>query len=233
MNVSRRGFVGCALGSIVLGGCARRRNDKPTPPIGFQEDEAEMIINVAVDLSGSFEEMMVTNGMAYQFLIELIDRYYIGRIGSKDRLILSQISGSDKPLLWEGSPFQLRLDYPTPDKFREFLLSKSDRNSSRVYESIGKSLNYMLRQPVVAHGRAQCGLFVLSDLVDSSTNKVAGEELVMKSLKRFAKVGGIFAFYFVDQGEMPKWMDRFEAAGFHDVILMGYVNGHPPFPEFS
>ena len=104
-------------------GCEKRRESSHTT---FAHDgNAEYVLGVVIDLSGSFSDLMAEKGQAHAFLLQVIDAYFRDRIGSQDKLIIAQISGNERALLWEGKPLQLRRDFPTPESFRNMLRMKS------------------------------------------------------------------------------------------------------------
>src|SRR5579885_1386291 len=72
--------------------------------VSFDEDEAELIVNVCLDVTGSFEPMMFgadgQDGKAFKTFLQIHDRFFRNRRqDSKDRLILTRISGSKRAVL--------------------------------------------------------------------------------------------------------------------------------------
>ena len=119
---------------IFLTGCEKRRESSQA--IFNSDQDVEYVLSVIVDLSGSFEDLMAEKGKAYEFLLHVVDRYFRDRIGSQDKLMISQISANERSLLWEGTPLQLRREFPTPEAFRNLLRSKADPVGSRVNDAV-------------------------------------------------------------------------------------------------
>src|SRR5258708_19564846 len=116
-----RSFV--VFASFVLAcGCGPIRE---IPSTVLAPDEDEHVACVVIDLSGSFEHMMAEDGKAYDFVLQVIDRFFRDRIGTRDKLIIAQVSASDRLLLWHGTPQELRQQFPSPIAFRPFLFQKT------------------------------------------------------------------------------------------------------------
>src|SRR4051794_16430815 len=96
-------------GAILLLVITLSAMDRPAaPPSGFDlfnENEIEhtRVVEVLVDMSGSFINKMTLTGEGYKMCLEIVHKYH--RVGDrKDRLILAKISGNGKnrALIWDG-----------------------------------------------------------------------------------------------------------------------------------
>lgn len=196
---------------MVATGCERRHD---VQPFVTEEEDSEFVVAVLVDLSGSFLERMTEGREAHQFLMGLLDRFFRQRVGTNDQLILAQISGTpDRALLWQGSPVELRRDFPTAQAFAEFLRSKADANGSCVHSAIVQTIEYLTSMPGVAQGKSKSALFVLSDLVDEGSSGNVSRRDVVAALQDLARLQGAFFFYFVDQRQIPPWRRELLKAG--------------------
>ncbi len=214
---------------IWLTGCGERI-ESADRSVTARQDESEFVLAVVLDLSGSFTHQMADQGKAYEFSLAVLDRYFRHRNGMNDRLILAQISGTQRSLLWEGSPLQLRQDFPSADAFRQFLLDKADPNGSLVNEGVANAVDYVARNPRIASGKAKSAVFVLSDMFDTSPDPAAAEQRLMQSLGDYSRAGGAVGLYYVDQSQVTNWQQKLHNAGFQDYCVECEIVGRPSLP---
>src|SRR5665213_2803801 len=154
-------------------GCQKRTG---RPPV--VENENDYVLAVLIDLSGSFSREFAERGKAHSFLLRIVDTYFRDRIGTNDQIIIAQISAADRSLLWQGTPLELRREFPSAAKFRDFLLSKADPTGSLVHDALTQTCDYVMSQPSVASGRAKSAVFVLSDMEDNGPEPGESKERV-------------------------------------------------------
>src|SRR5260221_7457613 len=155
-----------AAAGLTLTGCEQVSREETGSVLNAQDPE--FVLCVAIDLSGSFAEMMSEgNGRAYRFLLSAIDRYFRGTVGDNVRIIIAQLSATDRPLLWDGTPRTLRKQFPDAQSFRQFLIKNSNPNGSRLHDGIRDELTYLMSLPGVASGKTKSCLLVLSDMDDN------------------------------------------------------------------
>lgn len=228
---------------VVLAGCTPRQQVEQRT---FEKSDSEYVIAVIVDMSGSFSGKMANDGVAYRFCLGLIDRYFKDRIATNDRLVISQISSNTQALLFEGRPLDLRKQFPTPAKFREFL---ADGNSggSPIHDAITQTVRYLLDDEAVASGRAKTALFVLSDMDDTSgvtVTQVGGkvqytetpndsEERAVEVLTEFGQANGIVGLYYVGPGFISRWNDNLRKASVKDFRVQSSIVARPQLPSFE
>jgi len=193
-------------------------------------DDSEFLMMVVVDLSGSFTDLMAEQGKAYDFAMQVIDRYFRDRIGTKDRLILAQISGTDRTLLWEGEPLALRQEYPTADSFRQFLLQKKDPNGSRVHDGLAHAVEYLCAQPNISNRKAKSAIFVLSDMLDNAPNPKESERRLVTAFEDYGHLGGVVGMYYVDQLLVTTWSRHLKGAQLREFCLESEIVGNPRLP---
>ncbi len=223
-------FLTVSLAGIFTAiGCQKRIETGPTV---FEVDQNDYQMNIVLDLSGSFLPMMAENGKAFQFVQMVIDKYFRDRIGTNDRIVIAQISASNRPMLWEGTPLSLRRDFPTPEKFRDFLLSKANPNGSRVYEGLGKSLAYLTDSSGTSTS-AKKAVFVLSDMLDNATDSAVTQDEAVNVLARISKEGGVIGMYYVDQNEVLRWRELLRNAGAKNFCIESEIVGRPNLPNFE
>lgn len=221
--------VACALAASLVG-CAPRRDSGKT---AFQEGSHDYICVVAIDLSGSFQHQMAEQGLAYDFLMTLLKRYYDQHSGSADRVVLVQLSGTQRSILWAGTPRELRQRFPTSIAFRDFLNEKADPNGSMIYEGLLNAFTHVNSDPRVASGKARSGFFVLSDMLDNHPNQEQSLQNLLTSMSQYASQGNVIGLYYVDQLELAIWQKRLQDAGFREFCVEADFVGKPVLPNLE
>lgn len=214
---------------IFSAGCQRRSDESRT---GFDEPQNEYVLALVLDLSSSSLELFKEDKAGYEFMMKLIDHYMMSVPGDAGRIVLVQLSGSDNPLLWEGSPMQLQQDFSSPNEFCEMLVAASKPSRSRVNEGLAKTLKYLLKHRSIQQGAKPC-VFVLSDMKDNGAFGSRYEADVLESLKELGRRGGITGLYFVDQSLVEKWEKHFRDAALRDFRVTPDFVVHPPLPNFE
>lgn len=213
---------------ISLSGCEKRREASRA----LVHDDSKFVMTILVDLSGSFEQMMAEGGKAYQFTLAVLDKYFRDRIGSDDKLIIAQISMNDRALLWQGTPLQLRQEFPSPQAFTTFLRERADPNGSLVHDGIAHTLEYVNSEPNVATGKARAAVFVLSDMLDNGT-KADAKDRALKALATFGKNGNVVGLYYVDQMLVAPWRQDLRQAGVKEFCVESEIVGKPQLPNLE
>lgn len=211
-----------------LAGCEKRQESERST---FTRNEAEHVLTIVLDLSGSFAEGMADNGPAFGFTLRLIDKFFREHIGTQDRIILAQISASDEPLLWEGTPLELRREFPTAQAFRAFLLERADPNGSLVYSGVTKALRYAMSRQDEHVTKSAC--LVLSDLVDHSASSKADARRMLQTVADYCQSGGEAAFFYVDQSVGPFLEKHLAEMGHAEVLVETEIVGTPTLPNFE
>jgi hypothetical protein len=216
--------------SILLGcGCDKRRQAPTTFAV---RDESQYVLIILLDLSGSFHQQMTEGGQAHRFSMQVIDHYFRERIGTNDKLIIAQISGEERALLWEGTPLQLQKDFPSSTAFGEFLRSKANPDASLVYEAIIHTIDYVLSDPSVSSGNAKSAIFVLSDMSDNGS-KPESKQRALQALAAYGESGGVVGLYYVDQLLVPEWRTILRDAGIPEICVESDIVGRPNLPNFE
>jgi hypothetical protein len=196
---------------IVACGCEKRR--EPQARVTAQDD-SEYVIAVLVDLSGSFLDKMTEGGQAHDFMLALIDRYFRDRIGTNDQIILAQISGTpDRALLWQGTPLELRKDFPNARAFSDFLRSKADPLGSHVHNAMTQTVEYVMSQPNVSTKKAKSAVFAMTDMLDNGPEPHASRAQAVNVLRDYGQIGGMVCLYYVDQTLIPVWQRELQKTG--------------------
>lgn len=191
--------------------------------------EYERVVVVGIDLSGSFLPLMADKGKAWEFLLKGIDRYMRGN--GSEKLILVQLSGNSGALIWDGTPTQLRKDFPDQEAFRKHLQSKADVNASRLHDGITEALEYLNTLPGVT-AKTKRALLVLSDMEDN-LSAPGSEQRLLRSLQEFAKRGGAVGMYFVSHPLVPRWRATLQAAGVRHHAVESHIVTSPTLPSFD
>jgi hypothetical protein len=216
----------------LVGGCSPHvEND--TPPVSLGREDADMLVVIGLDLSGSFADRMAEDGKGYEFTMRVADNYFRNSIGTNNRIVIAQLSGNDRALLWDGTPVQLRQSFPTAREFREFLRAKSVPAGSRIHDGVSDALDYVLSDPGVASGKTRCALFIASDFDDNAPNSQQSEQKLAGMLKEFGKKNGVAGFYFLEQTRVPVWRKHLAQSGIKNWICESEIVAYPPLPTFE
>lgn len=218
-----------ALLLVFAVGCEQVDQSQFSP---LQPESCEYVVLVAIDMSESFRKYMAEDGKAYDFVNHVVEKYFRDRIGGNDQIVITQLSGNNKPLLWQGTPFELRKEFPDKQKFRDFLLANADPTSSRINDGVHESLKYLLRTHSVARGNAKTVALILSDMEDEFPDEEQSSDRLISSLTTFAKRGHI-GFYYCSQHRMEDIEKKLEEAGISMYILECDIHGRPPMPSFE
>lgn len=198
----------------------------------LQPESCEYVVMVAIDMSQSFCKQMAEDGKAYDFMQQVVEKYFRDRIGGNDQIIITQLSGNNRPLLWQGTPFQLRKNFPDKAAFRNFLLANADSDASRINDGIHESLRYLMRTHSVGRGNAKTATLILSDMEDSFDDQDESGKRLISSLTNYAKRGSI-GFYYCSQHRMEDIEDKLAEAGITMYMLECDIHGNPPLPSFE
>jgi hypothetical protein len=223
----------CVLVLAYVAGCKPR--DKiadAADTIG--RDESAFKLMIVLDLSGSFQGLMVDNGHAWRFTMYCVDEYFKSRIGNEhDEIIIAQISGERRSLLWKGTPRRLREEFSSAAKFRDFLRRSASPNGSLVHAGSAHAVKYMTSQKAVQDGKAKSAVLILSDFLDNGPNPETTEQQAMDEFTKYIDMGGQLGLYYVDQDRYFHWREKFNAAGYDMVPVEVDIQGRPPLPKFE
>ena len=208
---------------VLVAGCSPRME---TTQRIIERDDGEYVVTMLFDLSGSFDGMMCEGGVAYEFALQAIQKYFRDRIGTNDKLVIAQISGIDRALLWEGTPHQLRKQFPSARAFAAFLRSKSHPAGSCVHKAIADSVEYILDKP---HKRS--AVLVISDMLD--TGPQDGRTTALEVLGKFATRNGVVGLYYVDPKLVSGWKADLQSAGFNEFCVESAIVARPTLPSFE
>ena len=215
---------------LILVGCSRR--PEGVEPV-LIEDDSEFVLTILLDLSGSFESLMADDGKAYEFALQVLDRYFRDQLGTNSKIIIAQISNTDRSLLWQGTPRELRQQFPTAKAFRDFLRGKYDPNGSRVYDAVAQTVNYVLNDPNVSSGKSKSAMFVLSDMLDSTSDSEQSKQRALQALADYGQRGGTLGLYYVDQLLVEEWRQHARDAGIRQCCVQADIVGRPQLPNFE
>ena len=224
MALAALGVAAC-LGWLVLD------SSRPTLEENLLGDdrEYERVVVIGIDLSGSFLQLMAERGKAWEFLLRVIDRYLRGN--GNEKLILVQLSGNANALIWDGTPSQLRKDFPDQEAFRKHLLSRADPNGSRLHDGISEALEYQAGLPGMTP-KTKRALLVLSDM-DDNQSAPGSEQRLVKALGDFGKRGGAVGMYFVDHFRVARWRSNLKAAGVRNHVVESHIVATPTLPTLD
>jgi hypothetical protein len=213
-------------------GC-QERTDRPEGM--FRADDGEYVLTIVLDMSSSFDELMAEDGKAWAFVCQVVDKYFRDRLGHADKLILAQLSASDRALLWRGTPLELRQEFPSASAFRDWLMSRADPHGSLIYEGVVQAVDYTLADPVVADGKGKAALFILSDMHDTAANRAQSRGRAVEALAKFAQRDGVIGLYYVDVRLVKEWRQLLSDAGVPvaNSRVEAEIVGRPLLPTFE
>lgn len=218
--------------AVLLCGCTKH-TEQDNQQVSLGREDPDYMVLIAVDMSGSFASLMTKDGKGYEFTMRVADKYFRNSIGTNNRIIIAQLSAGDRALLWDGTPIQLRQDFPSANEFREFLLKKSHPAGSRIYDGIADAFDYVLSDPSVQSGKTRTAVFILSDFDDTFPNREKSEQRVTQSLKAFAKTNGVVGFYFLDHFRVPTWRQHLRQSGIKQWVCESEIVAYPPLSSFE
>ncbi|MDA1016751.1 MAG: hypothetical protein O3A00_20125 [Planctomycetota bacterium] len=228
-KTSKRTAFIATLCLLTITGCGKRRDMAETNT--FDRNNHQHVVMIVMDLSGSFAEKMANDGKAYEFATACVDHYFRKSDPLNDRIILAQISGTERSLLWEGTPIQLRKDFPSADSFRNFLLTKADGGGSLVNRGVTNAIDYLNYHPRYGGGDAKTVTLILSDMDDTGSSD--SERGMNESLAAYARIDGSIGIYFCNQLLVESWKDRLSRAGVQNCIVESEIVGKPELPKFE
>ena len=205
------------------GGCARHDTSQS---VTFEQEAVDYTLLIIADI-----DVIKSNPRAFDFVTYAVDHYFQERVGTHDQIIISGLSGNKRPLLFHGTPSDLRQQMPTEEAFRKYLLDRSDPGR-RINDGIADSLDYLAHTSSVKSGGAAPIALIVSSMIDGQPESQESDGRVMAELIKFGKAGGTMAFYFCDQTRMGAVRERMEKAGFGWEILECDIHGRPPLPTY-
>jgi len=223
-----RSFLTFAV--LLACGCTPRVQTAPSTVFAPPEDEH--VCCIVFDLSGSFTQHMIDGGAAYEFALQVIDRYFRDRIGTRDKIVIAQISAADRFLLWHGTPQELRQQFPSADDFRTFLSQHADPAGSRVFDGVSQAVRYVLTEPAVVAG-AKPAVFVLSDLLDTSPDVEECLNRTKDALKELGEKDGTIGFYYVAHDLVSDWRAWLQTTGVRHSVVTSEIVATPELPSWD
>lgn len=162
----------------------------------------------------------------------LMDQFFTTGAGGETRVVIVQLSGNDRAVLFEGTPNELRTKFRSPKELNAFLTSQADGSSSHVYHATSQTLNYVASIPgITENTRTLTAL--LSDMEDNELNSATrsrNARVLLTSLKRYQQLGGGLALSYVADSEISRWQSAFSNAGFEPgtYIIENNIVETPP-----
>jgi hypothetical protein len=220
--------------AILITGCGPRRERVSVQRMPLPDQDATTLM-IVVDLSGSFQQLMAEDGKAWELTIEAIDKYMRERAGASpdDQILLANISGARKSLMWQGTPRSFRKDFQTKEKFRNFLQSKADPQGSLVHDGIAHAVEYMSAHPRLQNSNGKSVILICSDMLDNGPEPEKSELRLMSALTSYLQKGGVVSIYYCDQLEYAKWRQKFTDAGFASCAIECDFHGKPTLPDLQ
>lgn len=206
-----------ALVSLTLPSCLQKG---PGGGAAVEADQADALLVICYDLTPSFLDRMqgrdAGDGQAFRLSLKLRDSFFQDKDEhSKDRIIISRISGTKKRVhLFEGEPRDFHETFPDPDALRRFLLkAPDDEGGSRVFENIEDNVAYV-NSIFRTSAHLKAAICVLSDMDNTHSDKPDAKERLLKSLKEYAANGGVFCVYGCDPSYHREWDEALPKLGF-------------------
>ncbi len=215
---------------LMMAGCAKRQETQE--PI-LSTTEADYHVTVVIDMSASFDTLMAEQGLAYQFLMAVLDKYFQDKVGGHDQLVISRIAATGQSLLWQGTAQELREEFPDAASFRDFLKKSANPNGSPIYAALSNSLENAMADRNVASHRAKLALFALTDMQDNAPDSEIAKERLLKLLKDYAKCDGVLGIYYVDPNLAGEWRLNLAKSGIKEWRVESWIVQRPELPNFD
>lgn len=228
--------VYCYLTVLVIlvaafSGCQKRSAGSAAPP-PFRDDKVEYVLTFVLDLSKKYSQHMGEDARSYNFFQKVSEKFFRQRMGEDDRILISQMSGRERALIWEGKPTSMRRHFPTSLAFNQFLERKSDPSGARVYAALADTFEYLAKRHDVDTETMMLTV-ILSDMIDiSDGNTEEDRARMIDSLRNYRVAGGQLVLYWVDPSKVDEWDEILDEAGFPPRIWMDFVED-PEIPEFE
>ncbi len=209
--------------SLLSLGCEAAPPPSDSPLAG---EPCDYVLLIAVD-----RDNVEANADVFDFILRVLDRYFHDRIGGHDQVIIAELSGNNRPLIFQGTPQALREKFPDSKAFREYLLAHGTKGK-RINTGIAEALEYLMQTYSVAKGNAESVALILSDMNDDQPGQNESDRRLMNALTTYARKGNL-GFYFCDQIRMADIRQKMEQAGFQFYTLECDAFGRPPLPNFE
>lgn len=214
----------------ILAACERRQMVDEPPAI--QQVEYEALMVGMLDMSGSYLDTI--RHKAFPFFSLAADRFFRERLGAdRDKIVISQLSGNARSLLWDGSPRALRNQFGSAGAFQRFLDEKSSPAGSRIHDGISDALEYILDYPGVKEGKTRVSLFVFSDMDENFPEPEKSRARLLQLLAEYSRVKGCIGMYWVDQRFVPVWRRHLRDAGVKHFVVESEIVADPSLPVFD
>ncbi len=219
--------------TVPMGGCIESQSVSQAVP--FERNELDACLAIVIDMSGSFAESW--DDRAYHLFLDLSEQYFTEAMGTENRLVISQLSGNERVVLFDGRPSDLQRKFSSPETLDAFLKAHSDPRRSRVYDAMTKTIDYVSSMSGVSD-RTRMMTVVLSDMGDSESEdaaRIASGRRMIESLTKYQQRGGGLALYFVATEENTRWEQIMAASGFQPghFIIENELNSTPQLPRFD
>jgi len=219
--------------SLTQAGCVKSRADRQ--PMPFAPTELDACLAIVIDMSGSFAESW--DDRAYDLFLDLSDRFFTEAMGSETKLIISQLSGNDEAVLFEGRPSDLQKRFRSPEELSEFLKSKADPSHSHVYDATTQTIQHIQSLAGVS-SRTRKLTVILSDMQDSEPDAEIRRQrgsLMVDALQEYRESGGGLALYYVATEDTARWKKILDMAGFEpgQYIIENELTPSPQLPQFD
>ncbi len=207
--------------AFALLGCTEREKSSDV----FRQESSDYVLLIAVS------EEVTNSDRAYEYILMAIDKYFQDRIGTNDQILIARIEGI-RPLVWKGTPRELRKEFPNPTAFRQAVLA-SGRETGSLNDGLVRSLNTIMKTYSVAQGDAKAVTMVMSSMNDPQPSAESDERFI-EALVKYCQAGGQIAFYFVDQLRIEEIEEKTTKAGMGAwTTIEPDAYGNPPLPEFE
>ena len=217
----------CLVSTLFLSGCGGCARHDTSKSVTFEVEETDYTLLIVADI-----DVIQSNPRAFDFVTYAVEHYFKERVGTNDQIIISGLSGNKRPLLFQGTPRDLRREMPTEEEFRKYLVARSEKGR-RINDGIAESLDFISHTSSVKRGKAAPIALIVSSMVDGEPESKESDDRVMAELIKYGKAGGQMAFYFCDQQRMAAVREKMEKAGFGWEILECDIYGRPPLPSFN
>lgn len=202
----------------------------------FEATKVEYVMVIAINLNQQFQGRMQRDDAAFRYVFSLVESFTRNTVGSEARIVITQLgNGAQNPLLWEGSPREIRQQFQSPEMFQSFVLKNRRDCPPQAINGLVTTTKYLLNHEALDNEACRPALFIVSDAVDqrpyAETFKDCAE--LAKNFTDIAHLGGICGWYFVDHQNLDWAKEIVKRSGFKDFRVEADIVRRPSVPRFN
>jgi len=192
--------------AFIAVGCTRHRPKADQSP--FQDEETQYTLAFVFDLGPKYRDRVIYGDTsALKYAMDVKDTYFRDRSEPTDRLLIAQIVGTERAVLWDGMPRTFKREFPNAAAdLRDYLRRQFNKTSGphlQTYDSVASTFDYLMKH---RSRKGKTATLVFSEMKDQSPDPKKARKHLVDSLAAYHKGGGHCAFYWLSD-ETSKELD--------------------------